>query len=154
MASANRPIPETPPRSAKSLAARNFGPIDPFGISSARFIRRQPVKRRGSIRTRILVDRIDIGQQQQGIRTDISSQKRAGGILVDHRSNPDQTAIRFAQHRNAATTCTNHDHALIKQQSQDAQIRNFQGLRRRHDTPPKVSVLRNWSGKTNGIIME
>jgi hypothetical protein len=90
-----------------------------------RLIRCDNRDRARSIRAKVAVDCIDIGQEQQGIRTKRCCKKRAGHILVHYGLDAHRAAVGPAQRRNAAATCADNNDAGLQQKLDDARIWDF-----------------------------
>ena len=74
--------------------------------------------------TPVKIDAIDVGQQEEAIRTQFTGEQRAGMVLVNHGLDAVQTAVVGARHRNAPATDANDDDASGRQQSDYGQFQN------------------------------
>jgi hypothetical protein len=78
-------------------------------------------------------DGSDVGQH---VGADQAGTQRGSVILVNDSFDTNLIAVRPLYHRNAASACANHRHALLNRQRNDARFQYPQRSRRRHDAAP------------------
>jgi hypothetical protein len=74
----------------------------------------EPSQRSSSGAGKIEVDAIDVGQDEERFRLQFAGEQTAGEVLVDHRLDTEEAAIRAADNGHAATAHGDRDEILVQ----------------------------------------
>ena len=119
-----------------------MGPIDPAGNRSARRTRgRGEADGPRLLRSVIVLERVDVGEQQQRVRVQCAGQQRRGQVLVDHGLGAPQEPGRIARDGHAAAARADHDRAGAHQLADQRQVKELsrlgEGTTRRQALPSR-----------------
>ncbi|KGC52777.1 carbamate kinase domain protein [Burkholderia pseudomallei] len=86
---------------------------------------------------------VDVGRDHEQVRAQFAREQRRAQILVDHRLDARELAVRVVARRNAAAARADHDRAFLEQPLHRPDLEDAPRPRARHDAAELVAVGRD-----------